>query len=133
MNLVEMHTMLRSISSQGLSRANHKKAERIKGILDNLRGPSDQNSHGSAGKLVGTIDSKSKTRRTGDVGIDQINDEIRDGADFSSNNSRKKSPIDHIMEKSIEDSLKDAIHKFAKEETPGEDKPVKIRNLKSSK
>jgi len=37
------------------------------------------------------------------------------------------------MEKSIEDSLKDAIHKFAKEETPAEDKPVKIRNLKSSK
>jgi hypothetical protein len=37
------------------------------------------------------------------------------------------------MEKSIDDSLKDAIHKFSKEETPGGDKPVKIKNLKPSK
>jgi len=68
-----------------------------------------------------------------DGGVDQINDEIRNGADFSSNNSGKKSPIDHIMEKSIDDSIKDAIHKFSKEETPGGDKPVKIKNLKPSK
>ena len=34
------------------------------------------------------------------------------------------------MEKSIDDSFKDAIHKFSKEETPGGDKPVKIKNLK---
>jgi hypothetical protein len=37
------------------------------------------------------------------------------------------------MEKSIDDSIKDAVHKFYKEETPGDDKPVKTRNLKPSK
>ena len=93
---MEMHTMLRSISSQGLSKANVKKAGRIKEILDGLKG-SDRESNGSIGKMAGTIDSRSKTKKTGDDEVDQINDEIRDGRDFSSNGSKKS----HLMEKSI--------------------------------
>ena len=71
-----MHTMLRSISSQGLSKANVQKAGRIKQILDGLKG-SDRDSNGSIGKMAGTIDSRSKTKKTGDGEVDQINDEIR--------------------------------------------------------
>ena len=92
--------------------------------MDGLRGESERESNGSIGKRAGTIDSRSKTKKTGDGGVDQINDEIRDGVDFSSNGSGKKS---HLMEKSIQDSLKDAMHNFTKEETPGRD-TVKIKN-----